>query len=296
MNYILGGGLWTGRYHILWGGYSAGKSTLALHTAANAQNELGMIPVIIDAEGTMTDQWMEHCGIDLDQRVLIRSTRLEDVMEYVLPKMRQVESRYFFIFDSLNTLVMEQFYKDDDSTGAIGIYARSQTVLLQKTADAIISNTNHCALFIAQQTMGTKGQYFVHQGKFGNAATHWSTNIIRLSASDSSADTERDADDRIVNRKVTWKVEKSKQKSVQGTKGDYWFSPSSATIDLSREAFHLAVRNGVIEKRGAWFYYGDEKYHGEAKALEALGGKEIDNILSQLDNVELDFDVETVEE
>jgi recombination protein RecA len=293
LNYILGGGLWSGRYHIVWGNPQAGKSTLCFHAAAEAQ-ALGYTPVIIDAEGSSTDEWMEHCGIDINNRIVIRSTILEDILNVIMPMFREKDSKYFFVFDSINTIVMEQFYRNDDGTGSIGIYARSQGVLIQKVADELISGVNHCVLFIAQQTVAAKGQYFVTQGKYGNAAYHWATNIIRLNATEASADLDRDDDERIVSRKVTWKIDKSKQKPVQGTKGDYWFSPDSAEIEHNREAFHLAVRHGIIEKKGAWFQWGDEKYHGADKLLEAMTEEDMQSIFDKLQSIELEFEIEEV--
>lgn len=293
LNYILGGGLWSGRYHIVWGNPQAGKSTMCFHAAAEAQR-LGYTPVIIDAEGSSTDEWMEHCGINTKDRIVIRSTILEDILSVIMPMFRDKDAKYFFIFDSINTIVMEQFYKNDDGVGGIGIYARSQGVLIQKVADQLISGVNHCVVFIAQQTIAAKGQYFVTQGKYGNAAFHWATNIIRLNAGEASADLDRDDDERIVGRKVTWRIDKSKQKSVQGTKGDYWFSPDSAEIDHNKEAFHLAVRHGLIVKKGAWFEYGGERYHGSDKLIKALSQEDMDQIFSDLENIELIFETEDV--
>jgi recombination protein RecA len=293
LNYILGGGLWTGRYHIVWGNPQAGKSTLCFHAAAEAK-KLGYTPVIVDAEGSSTDEWMEHCGIDIDNRIVIRSTILEDILNVIMPMFREKDSKYFFIFDSINTIVMEQFYKNDDGMGGIGIYARSQGVLIQKVADELISGVNHCVVFIAQQTIAAKGQYFVTQGKYGNAAYHWATNIVRLNAGDASADVDRDSDERITSRKVTWRIDKSKQKSIQGTKGDYWFSPESAHIDLKREAFHIAVRHGLINKKGAWFEWNGESYHGAEKLVNALSDEDMELILGQLNELTLSFDSEDV--
>jgi len=289
----LGGGLWTGRYHIVWGNPQAGKSTLCFHAAAEAQ-KLGYTPVIVDAEGSSTDEWMEHCGIDISNRIVIRSTILEDILNVIMPMFREKDSKYFFIFDSINTIVMEQFYKNDDGMGGIGIYARSQGVLIQKVADELISGVNHCVVFIAQQTIAAKGQYFVTQGKYGNAAYHWATNIVRLNAGDASADVDRDSDERITSRKVTWRIDKSKQKSIQGTKGDYWFSPESAHIDLKREAFHIAVRHGLINKKGAWFEWNGESYHGAEKLVNALSDDDMKLILGQLNELTLSFDSEDI--
>jgi len=265
------------------------NTTLAFHAAAEAQ-KLGYTTVVIDAEGSATDEWMVQCGIDIDDRIVIRSTILEDILNVIMPMFREKDSKYFFVFDSINTIVMEQFYKNDDGMGGIGIYARSQGVLIQKIADQLISGVNHVVVFIAQQTIAAKGQFFVTQGKYGNAAYHWATNIIRLHAGDASADVDRDDDERITSRKVTWRIDKSKQRSIQGTKGDYWFSPESATIDLKREAFHIAVRNGIITKKGAWFEWDGKSYHGADKLISALSEGDMSNILSQLEQAELSFD------
>lgn len=292
LNRILGGGFWSGRYHILWGNPQAGKSTFCLHTLSEAQKQ-GFVPVIVDAEGTMTDAWMDHCGIDMASRIVIRSTIAEEILQVVMPMLRERNSKYIFLIDSVNSIVMESFYKNDDSMGGVGIHARSQGAFIQKISSELISDVNHCVIFIAQQTIGAKGQYFVTQGKFGNAAEHWATNIIRINASDSKDDTDRDVDERIVNRKVTWRVDKSKQNPVKGTKGDYWFNPDSATIDNNREIFHIAVRNGVVNRAGAWYNYGEHKFQGEAKFLAAMPDFK-DELMAELDAMQLAYDHEEV--
>jgi recombination protein RecA len=296
LNRILGGGFWSGRYHILWGNPQAGKSTFALHTARMAQ-ELGFVPVIVDAEGSMTDEWMEHCGVNLADRIVMRSTIAEEILQEMMPMLRSKNEKYIFIVDSINSIVMESFYKKDDGSGGMGIYARSQGHFLQKVSSELISGVNHCVLFIAQQTMGMKGTYFVAQGKFGNAAHHWATNIIKLNATDSKDNTERDDDEKITNRMVTWKIDKSKQSPIQGTKGDYWFSPDTASIDIDREVFHIAVRNGIISRGGAWFTFGDRKYQGENRFVNAMVDDGFtEEIIDALNNVvKLDYDWEEEE-
>jgi len=289
LNYVLGGGFWTGRYHILWGNPQAGKSTFALHVLAEAQT-MGYTPVIVDAEGSMTDEWIESCGIDVNDRIVIRSTILEEIMPELMKLMNEPGSRYVFLIDSLNTIVGEAFYNNQESSGAIGMYARSQGALIQKISNELISSVDHMVIFIAQQTIKNKGQYFVNSGKFGNAAEHWATNIVRLSTSSAKDANERDADERITHREVTWKVEKSKQGPVEGTKGTYWFSPDHAEIDVDQELFHLAVRNGIIKKGGAWYTYGDLKAQGTQKFLDQITDEAWAEMWDALQGVTLEFD------
>jgi recombination protein RecA len=292
LNRILGGGVWSGRYHIIWGNPQAGKSTFCLHTLAEAQRQ-GFVPVIVDAEGTMTDQWMDHCGISFDNRIVIRSTIAEEILQVMMPMLREKNAKYIFLIDSVNSIVMESFYKNDDSMGGVGIHARSQGAFIQKISSELISDVNHCVIFIAQQTIGAKGQYFVTQGKFGNAAEHWATNIIRINASDSKDDTDRDVDERIMNRKVTWRIDKSKQNPVKGTKGDYWFNPEMAIINNDKEIFHIAVRNDLIQRGGAWYTYKDQKFQGENKFLAAMDNFR-DEIIKELNDMNLSYDHEEV--
>lgn len=289
LNHVLGGGLWSGRIHVMWGNPQAGKSTFILHTMAEAE-ALGYKPIIIDAEGSMTDEWIARCGVSMDREVW-RGVRAEDIGKELFPMLREKHSKYFVLVDSINSVVLEQFFKKDDSAGGIGIYARTQTYMCEKIMDALLESPDHIVVFIAQQTIADKGGHMVLQGKFGNAVNHHATNIVRLSAYDGSDFTEREKDtEAITNQKVTWQISKSKQGPVRGTKGHYWFNPLVAQINKRQEIADIAVRNGVIEKRGAWFYYGEEKYHGLAALTEALTDEDEQDILHTLLAAEIEFE------
>lgn len=296
INYILGGGLWTGRQHVFWGPSQVGKTTFILHIMAEAQ-KMGYTPVIIDAEKSLIGpeghtNWIEHCGIEKPY-MYSNNNILEDILKDIMKLMKD-GNKYIFLFDSLNSIIMEQFYKEDTSTGAIGIYARTQKVLMQKMANEMTNE--HISIMVAQQAMKSgAGSSMVPGGSYGNSVHHWSTNIIKLFSSDAKDNVlSTDADDRILMRKVSWRVDKSKQGPVQGTKGDYYFSPADATIDEAQELFKIAVKNNVIEQKGAWYYYGDEKYHGEVQVLESLTSDRRDEIKAKLLNKELSFDIEEV--
>lgn len=291
LNYALGGGLWTGRFHTFWGNPSAGKSTLSLHTLADAQDK-GFTPYIIDSEGSITDAWVEKCGIKLDNRIVLRRTIVEDILKEVLPAMREEGGRYAFLFDSINTMVAEQFYKNDDSQGGMAMYARSQTFMLQKLANELIANTNHIVIMVAQQTMDLSGSYPQAAAKIGNATHHWSSNIIKFYASQAAKSTIRDESSTILDHEVFWTISKSKQRPVIGAKGGFWYNPSNAEIDMRKEVLDLAVKNGVIERAGPYYRIGDEKYQGRAKALEAMTDGMVEKITAELSGKELEFDVD----
>jgi recombination protein RecA len=287
LNHVLGGGLWTGRFSLMWGNPSSGKTTFLLHVMAEAQRR-GYTPVIIDAEGSYTDPWAEKCGIDIDTRLYFRSNIWEHIKKEIVPIMKKDE-KFIFLFDSVNAISSEDWYNDK---GGMASDARTRRKIFQELAE-YLHPANNAVLMVSQQTLDFSGTYPVMTAKIGNAEQHWCTNIIRLFGSGAKDKLERGANELIVNKEVSWTIQKSKQAPVEGTKGSYWFSPQTASIDKKREIIHIAVANGVgIRKSGAWYYVGDEKYQGMDNLVEAIDDDQIVLIQKELENTEITFEVE----
>ena len=95
----------------------------------------------------------------------------------------------------------------------------------------------------------------------------------------------------IMDREVTWTIEKSKQSPIEGVSGTYWFSPQNAYIDTTKELLDLAVKNNIITKGGPWYKYGDDfKAQGFDNICELLRANdavvsEIKGILEGMDFV-----------
>jgi len=301
LNSVLGGGLWTGRFHTFWGNPSAGKSTIALQTLANAQR-MGYAPVIIDAEGTITDLWIEKCGVEpgggstgLPERKILRGTSVEAILKIVLPEMRKEGKKHAFMFDSINTMVVDKFHKADDAQGGLGIYARSQTFMMQKLAHEVVQNTDNLVILIAQQTMDLGSTNPGAVPKIGNSVNHWSSNVIKFFASQANLTTDRDEKSKLITaHDVQWTVSKSKQRAVMGTKGRFKYYPAEAKVDRKDEIFDIAKRNGILRQAGPWIYYGDDlKWNGRDKFMDEMTDHMWEKIESDLNGkVELDFEVD----
>lgn len=290
LNYVLGGGFWSGRFSVVWGTISAGKTTMLLYTLAEAQKK-GYIPVIVDAEGSYTDSWAEKCGLDLSNRIYIKSNITEHVSKELVDLMKSDE-KFAIMIDSINAITAQVFYEDKK---AIAIDARSRRKLIQELSEYMHPSKN-LVLMVSQQGMDFSNQNRpTIMPKLGNAELHFATNIIRLFGSRASESLVRGENDLIINREVRWTVEKSKQAPVEGTRGAYWFSPQSATIDSLKEMVNIAVANGIIEKRGAWFMVDDNKYHGMDQLIDYLregGDTAVQKIQEALDKTDLVFEVE----
>lgn len=275
LNHMLGGGIPTGRINTFWGRYSSGKTTLALHIAAEAQRTLDYVPVIIDAEQSYTDPWAEKCGMDVSNRIYLRTNSVQEVLEEIMPMLKQRDKKYFFIIDSINTLLIDEFWKTDDGNNSQAIYARSQKFLIQKLAGAM--HTQVGFIFIAQQSMDLSGYHPVPTANIGSATGHWSTNVIKLSTSRAKDNIERNGGGQITNKKVTWLVTKSKQSGAEDATGDIWFNIAGAKFESHREILDMAMDFGFIKKGGAWYTLpgiSESKFNGWATLVEDISEAE----------------------
>lgn len=268
LNTVLGGGIWSDRITLFWGNFSSGKTTLSLGTMAEAQ-ELGFTPVIIDAEGTYTDEYAEKCGLDLDKRIYMRETIVEDILKAIVPLMQKRDEKYIFLIDSLNSIFFENFNKEADGGQAIGGSARVQKYLTAKIAS--YSHPNMAVLYISQQSVGFQGQTAFVGANVGNYTDHMVANKIKLFSSSGKDALIRDKDTgMILDQEITWTVEKSKQAPVRGVKGTYWFNPMTARLNVRKELFHYGVRCGVIKKGGPYYSFNDKKVLGADNFIEQM--------------------------
>lgn len=263
LNRALGGGLNTGATHLFWGNPSVGKSTMSFRILAEAQ-KMGFRPVIVDSEYSFNEEYAEKCGIDINDIVVIQSTVVEDILKNLYPYLTHDEEKHIFLFDSLSNIVRQEAYDKPEGSKAIGLLARSQGALLQQLVNYLHKEKN-IMIFIAHQTMDLSGMYATTKAKIGNSVFHNMHNIVKLFLSQSSKEMERDDRNMITSQKVTWAIEKTKQVASIGTKGDYYVLPQEANVDTYRELLDIAVEMNIIERRGAWFFYKEEKWNGIGK-------------------------------
>ena len=278
LNRALGGGLNTGATHLFWGNPSVGKSTICFRILAEAQSR-GFRPVIVDSEYSFNEEYAAKCGININDIVVIQSTVVEDILKNLHPYLSHQEEKHIFLFDSLSNIIRQEAYDKPEGSKAIGLLARSQGALLQQLVNYLHKERN-IMIFIAHQTMDLSGMYAVTKAKIGNSVFHNMHNIVKLFLSQSSKEMERDDRNMITSQKVAWTIEKTKQRASIGTRGEYYVLPQQAIIDKYREMLDIAIEMGIIERRGAWFFYQEEKWNGMAKI--ELTEKQIDDISAKI--------------
>ncbi len=239
--------------------HNSGKTTAALHCIAEAQR-LGKICMFVDAEKTYLSSWAEKCGVDLDALKYIRGNSVEDIAETLLPDIEGGEVD-LIVIDSLSSVFLDSWLDKGENT-AMGIGARSANFLIAKILNVMGLQTN--VIIIAHGTMAQSGQNMILSAAVSKRVEHWSSTIFKFFKSSSKDNIREDG-----SVKITWKLEKSKQ-SYYPRDGEYWFNPLNGSIDSYAELANLAIDRELVEKKGAWFYYGDNKWHGEDNFALAL--------------------------
>jgi recombination protein RecA len=281
LNRALGGGLNTGATHLFWGTPSVGKTTMCFRIISQAQ-KMGYRPVIIDSEYSYSDVYAEKCGIDIDDVVVIQSTIVEDILRNLVPYLNHPDEKHIFLFDSLSNIIKEEFYDKPDGGKALGLQARSQGYFLQKLVNHLHKEKN-IMLFIAHQTVDLSGMFAVTKAKMGNTVHHNMHNIVKLFLSMSQKEMERDDSSRITSQRATWTIEKTKQLPTIGTTGYYYVLPEKGMIDTERELIDMAIEANIIQRRGAWYSYGENKWNGMSSIdLNDIERQQIKKILMEL--------------
>lgn len=260
LNKALGGGLYTGATHLFWGTPSVGKSTMCFRILSEAQ-KMGYRPIIVDSEYSFSEEYAAKCGIDTSDIVVIQSTVVEDIMKNLVGYLNHPDEKHIFLFDSLSNIIKEEFYDKPDGGKAMGLQARSQGYFLQKLVNHLHKEKN-IMLFIAHQTVDLSGMYAVTKAKMGNTVHHNMHNIVKLFLSMSQKEMDRDESNKILSQRATWTIEKTKQIPTIGTSGYYYVLPQSGNIDTQRELIDMAIESNIIQRRGAWYSFGDDKWNG----------------------------------
>ena len=260
LNRALGGGLNTGATHLFWGTPSVGKTTMCFRILAEAQ-KLGYRPVIIDSESSYNDEYAAKCGIDIKDIVVVQSTIVEEILKNIYEYLTHSTEKHIFLFDSLSNIIKEEFYDKPEGGKAMGLQSRSQGFLLHKLVNYLHKERN-IMLFVAHQTVDLSGMFAVTKAKMGNTVHHNMHNIVKLFLSMSKSEMERDDTNLITSQRATWTIEKTKQLPSIGTTGYYYVLPQEGKIDADRELIDIAVEMEIIQRKGAWYSYQDQKWNG----------------------------------
>ncbi len=244
------GGIPQGRIIEIFGPESSGKTTLALHLAAECQKNGGTV-AFVDAEHALDTKYAQKLGIDLSKLLISQPDSGEEALE-ITDLLVRSGGVQLLIIDSVAALTPKAELEGDMGDSHMGLQARLMSQALRKLTGSI--SKTHCTVIFINQLRMKIGTFF------GNPETTTGGNALKFYAS-VRIDIRRIGSikegDAVLGNKTKVKIVKNKvappfkeiELDVFYGEG---FSPLDSLIDT-------AVEEKLIDKAGSWFSYKDQK-------------------------------------
>ena len=256
------GGVPRGRIVEIYGPESSGKTTVALHVAAQAQ-KLGGEVAFIDVEHALDPVYAKALGVDIDNLLVSQPDSGEQALEIAEALVRS-SAIDCIVLDSVAAMVTKAEIEGDMGDTHVGLLARLMSQAMRKLT-SVISKSNCVAIFINQvrEKIGVVyGNPETTPG--GRALKFYSSVRIEVRKGEPIKNGAE-----IIGARTKCKVVKNKvAPPFKECEFDMMFGQG---IDRVGEVCDLAVDLDIIKKSGAWFSYNGQKIgQGRENAKEYL--------------------------
>jgi len=269
------GGVPRGRVTEIYGPESSGKTTICQHIIAEVQ-KMGGIAAFVDMEHALDPVYAARVGVDIDNLLVSQPDTGEQALEITETLVRS-GGVDIVVIDSVAALVPRSEIEGDMGDATMGVQARLMSQALRKLSGAI-NQTKTTIIFTNQlrQKIGVM---------FGNPETTTGGNALKFYAS-VRLDVRRiqaiKVGDEVIGNRTRVKVVKNKvAPPFRTAEFDIMFNEG---ISKSGDILDLATKFEVVQKRGAFFSYGDIRLgQGRENAKDYL--RQNPDLMNEIDTV-----------
>jgi len=244
------GGLPRGRVVEIYGPESSGKTTLALHSIAEAQKRGGTC-AFIDAEHALDPTYARKLGVNVDDLLISQPDAGEQALEIADTLVRS-GAIDILVVDSVAALVPRNELDGEMGDVQPGSQARLMSQALRKLTSSI-SKSKTMVIFINQIRMKIGVMYGSPETTTGGHALKFYASV-RLDIRRIGAIKERDE---VVGNQTRVKVVKNKlAPPFKQVEFDIMYGEG---VSKMGELIDLGIKAGVVEKSGAWFSWDSQR-------------------------------------
>ena len=269
------GGLPKGRICEIYGPESSGKTTLTLQVIAECQ-KAGGNAAFVDAEHALDPIYAEKLGVNIDSLIVSQPDTGEQALE-VTDMLVRSGAIDVLVVDSVAALTPKAEIEGDMGDSHMGLQARLLSQAMRKITGNI-KQANCLVIFINQIRMKIGVMFGSPETTTGgNALKFYSSvrlDIRRIGAV-------KDGDE-VIGNETRVKVVKNKV-AAPFRQAEFQILYGKG-INLLGEVIDLGVKQGIVDKAGAWYSYKGDKI-GQGKANSARFLEENPAIAEEIEGI-----------